>query len=120
MAKKEKDSHAGHNHSGHKVTTLDLIKRYLSLKINEMSPKKKSVNDANRSLIDQMNKAEINHIAIVLDGTVEDVIRCQNRMAALLLSNPDFIDFNPDESKVVIGAKYDGKSFIVEDADNAK
>jgi hypothetical protein len=110
--KKDKD---GHNHGNHKVTTADLLKQYLSLKINKMSPNKKPVNDPNRSLIDQMDKAEINHVAIILDGVVEDVIRCQNRMAALLLSEPKFVEFDPSITTVQIGTEFKDDEFIVKD-----
>lgn len=111
MAKKKKATD-NHDHSQHNVTTLDLIKRYLSLKIEKMSAKKEPVNDINRSLIDQMSNLEINHIAIVLDGVVEDVIRCQNKMAALLLSEPTFVEFNPEVTKISLGTKYENNSFI--------
>lgn len=45
----------------------------------------------------------INHIAIILDGRVEEVIRCENRLAALLLSEPNFVEFNPEQIQVLIG-----------------
>lgn len=45
----------------------------------------------------------INHIAIILDGRVEEVIRCENRLAALLLSEPGFVEFNPEQTQVLIG-----------------
>lgn len=54
---------------------------------------------------------DINYIAIVLDGVVEDVMRAQNRLAALLLSNPQFVEFDPKVDRPQIGeTKYqDGK-----------
>ena len=53
----------------------------------------------------------INSIAVVLDGRVEEVIRCQNRLAALLLSGPEFVEFDPESVNVQVGkTKYeDGK-----------
>lgn len=36
------------------------------------------------------------HIAIVLDGIVEDIIHCDDRLGILLLSSPDFIEINKD------------------------
>lgn len=102
----------GHSHGNgsHKVTTLDLIKRYLSLKIDKLSAKKKPAMDPNISPLDRMPNIDVNHIAIVLDGKVQDVMRTQNRMAAMLLSNPEFVLFDPKETVVGLGFDYvDGK-----------
>jgi hypothetical protein len=54
----------------------------------------------------------INHIAIVLDGEVQEIMRAQNRLAALLLSEPKFIEFDPDEVVPEIGWKYENQEFI--------
>jgi len=53
----------------------------------------------------------INHIAIVLDGRVEEVIHTENRMAALLLSEPSFIEFEETGVIPTIGWTWDGKDF---------
>jgi hypothetical protein len=54
----------------------------------------------------------INHIAIILDGRVEEVVRCENRLAALLLSDPDFVDFDPEKVKVLVGeTEYSSNQF---------
>lgn len=95
-----------------KVTTLDLLKRYLALKVEKMSGVKKSVINPNVSPLDQMSGIEINHIAIVIDGEVEDVIRAQNRMAAMILSNPEFVFFEPSETTVKLGFRYQDGKFI--------
>jgi len=95
-----------------KVTTLDLVKRYLALKVEKMSGVKKSVINPNVSPLDQMAGIEINHIAIVIDGEVQDVIRAQNKMAAMILSNPEFVFYEPKETTVKIGFKYQDGKFI--------
>lgn len=95
-----------------KVTTLDLLKRYLALKVEKMSGVKKSVINPNVSPLDQMAGIDINYIAIVIDGEVQDVIRAQNKMAAMILSEPEFIFFEPAETKVKIGFKYQDGKFI--------
>jgi hypothetical protein len=56
--------------------------------------------------------AQINHLAIVLDGNVEEVMRAQNRLAALLLSSPDFVEFDPKVQKVSVGYKFEDGKFI--------
>lgn len=105
-----------HTHEGGqvhgKVTTLDLLKRYLSLKVEKMSGVKKSVINPNVSPLDQMAGIEINHIAIVIDGEVQDVIRAQNKMAAMILSDPEFVFFEPSETTVKLGFKYQDGKFI--------
>jgi hypothetical protein len=101
-----------HNHDHPKVTTLDLLKRYLSLKIDKMSRKKKPAMDPNISLLDRTPSMDVNHIAIVLDGKVQDIMRAQNRMAALLLSGPEFIMFDPKETQIGIGFDYINGKFI--------
>lgn len=101
-----------HIHGGqsHKVTTLDLIKRYIDARTQKMLRQKQPIQDFNKSMADEI--IDINHIAIVLDGRVEDVIRAQNRLAALLLSNPTFVEFNPETSKIQLNDKYVNGKFI--------
>jgi hypothetical protein len=54
--------------------------------------------------------AKINYLAIILDGEVQEIMRAQNRLAALLLSEPLIVEFNPDEIKPNVGWSYiDGK-----------
>jgi hypothetical protein len=54
----------------------------------------------------------ITKLAIVLDGEVQEVIRAQDRMTALLLSDPDFIELSVDFDNVTIGWKYEDGKFI--------
>jgi hypothetical protein len=58
---------------------------------------------------------KINHIAIVLDGRVEEVIHTENRMAALLLSEPQFIEFEEPGPIPTIGWLWDGNEFTAPD-----
>lgn len=106
MKKNKKKIKHVHDHD-HKVTTLDLIKQLIASKI---SVKKQPVTDPNISLLNNAPGAEINHLAIVLDGRVEEIMRAQNRLSALLLSEPTFVEFNPMLEYPVIGDLYeDGK-----------
>lgn len=102
-----------HGDINHKVTTLDLIKRYLDARTRRLLRSKEPIQNFNKSMIDELG--DINHIAIVLDDTVEDVIRAQNRLAALLLSNPKFVEFNPESTKVMQNYKYVDGKFISPD-----
>lgn len=85
------------------MSTLELVREFLLSKI----PVKKNKNPYNQSSPivppPPPENISINHIAIILDGRVEEVIRCENRLAALLLSNPKFVEFDPDEILVKIG-----------------
>jgi len=96
-------------HTHNTISTMDLIKRYLDSKIPAKFQKQPAV-DQSISLLNKSNGA-INHIAVVPDGRVEEVIRAQNRMTALLLSNPTFIEFDPAEVYPVLGVTeyVDGK-----------
>lgn len=83
------------------MTTWELFRRYLASKIPQP---KQSVSDYNASLINfAPPELQINYIALVIDGKVEDVIRAQNKLAAMLLSNPTFVEFDPQEVYPVIG-----------------
>lgn len=112
--KREKGSH---NHEGHRATTLDLVKEYLRLKINQMNPIKRSLSNSNVSMIDSLPKEQVNHIAIVLDGKVQEILRAQNRLAALLLSEPEFINFDPEKTKVELDYTYLDGEFIKEETE---
>lgn len=77
---------------------LETFRKYLESKTPSA---KKSVID--HEINHQPSGIEINHIAIVLDGTVQEVVRAQNRLAALLLSEPEFIEFDPSVIYPVLG-----------------
>lgn len=72
-------------------------------KINKHNPKKDSVNYPHQ----MHNELNISSIAIVLDGEIQDIIRTEPRLAALLLSEPKFIDVTELEIKPYIGWAYD-------------
>ena len=55
----------------------------------------------------------INHLAVVIDGRVEEVLRAENRLAALLMSKPEIIQFEPHIVKPTIGWGYDGEKFLI-------
>jgi hypothetical protein len=88
------------NQGTHKVTTMDLINMYIASKLPQ---KKEKAENPNISLLSPNPEEQINHIAVILDGKVEDVIRAQNRMAALFLSEPVFVEFDPREVYPKIG-----------------
>lgn len=49
-------------------------------------------------------------VGIVLDGVLQDVMLCDVRMQALVLSSPTFVDLSDMESKPALGSKYDPNS----------
>lgn len=65
----------------------------------------------------QPSGIDVATIAIVLDGEIQEVIRAQDRMAALILSNPEFVEI-PDTlpEKPTIGWFYKDGSFWSKDS----
>lgn len=89
----------------HTLTLREIIAQYLQ---SRLPVRKQPVQDDNVSI---MPSGKVNHIAIILDGRVEDVIRAQNRMTALLLSEPQFVEFDPKTTYPILGVTeyVDGK-----------
>lgn len=83
----------------HKITLRQVIMRYLQSKIKFIAPKQPT-SDPRADILPMSN---VTHIAIVLAGRVEDVIRTEDRMAALLLSEPEFVEFDPKQVYPIVG-----------------
>ena len=102
-----------HNHSHDhesvniiKLSTVGIIKEFLAKR--KAFKNKKEV--ASESFLPTPPSSTINHIAIILDGEVQEIMRAQNRLTALLLSDPKFVVFDVDDVRPEIGWKYhDGK-----------
>ena len=97
--KKQKTVSMGEGHY-HEMTTLDLIRAWI---ISKLPVKKESFQVQDNSPKPPPSNVSVNNIAVVLDGIVEETIQCQNRLAALLLSEPKFIEYEPNEVQVSIG-----------------
>jgi len=82
------------------LSLLDLIKQFI---ISKLPQQKKLISSGNTSQQPSFENEEITYIAIVLDGVVEDVMRAQNRLAALVLSQPEFVEFDPKKDRPQIG-----------------
>jgi hypothetical protein len=94
------------------LSTIEIIKRFIFSKIKENKQKQSFSAKKENPLPPPPENVNINHIAIILDGRVEEVIRCENRLAALLLSEPIFVEFDPSQTKVSIGStEYTDKGF---------
>ena len=86
------------------LSLLEIIKMFFLSKIKTKNVDKISYNQkASQQHPDPPENVIINSIAIILDGRVEEVIRCENRLAALLLSEPEFTEFDPKKISVKIG-----------------
>lgn len=101
------------SHNNHKpyreMSFWQLVKTFI---ISRLPVQKERVSDEAISQMPEMPESEINYIAIVLDGVVEDVMRAQNRLAALLLSEPTFVEFDPKKERPQIGiTKYSQGKF---------
>lgn len=83
------------------LNTWDLIKRFFA-------KRKKVEKQSLENGFDVQPKTipNVNHMAVVIDNEVQEILRAQNRLAALLLSNPEFIEFDPKEVHPKIGWNY--------------
>lgn len=55
--------------------------------------------------------SDITTIAIVLDNEVQEVVRAEGRLTALLLSEPQFIEVDEDAPRPTIGWIYEDNKF---------
>lgn len=97
-----------HKHDGLLyMSTFDLLRKVF--KKEDMFKNKKSLS-SNRNSPPPPNSV-INHLAVILDGEVQEILRAENRLAALFLSNPEFVEFDPEDIQVDIGWKYEDETF---------
>lgn len=97
-----------HEHDGLVyMSTFDLLRKVF--KKEDRFKNKKSIS-SNRNSPPPPN-AVINHLAVILDGEVQEILRAENRLAALFLSGPEFAEFDPNEIQVDIGWKYENETF---------
>ncbi len=94
----------------HEMTLVELLKKYL---ISKLPKPKTKISEKKMQAMPTLPEDRITYIAIVYDNVVEDVMRAENRLASLLLSNPEFIEFDPKKEKLEIGfTKYEKGKFI--------
>lgn len=92
-----------HQHNSKPYNEMSLRQLIKQLIISRLPRKKEKISDEPMNVAPPIPEEDINYIAIVLDGVVEDVMRTQNRLAALLLSDPVFVEFDPKQDKPQIG-----------------
>lgn len=73
------------------------------IKVEKQSPKSENFNDPKFFT----KNSKIYEVAIVLDGKVQDIMRTEVRLAALLLSEPTFVDITDLDQKPRVGNLYD-------------
>lgn len=109
MFKKSKEIEFSNGHY-HQLSTLDLIRQLI---ISKLPKQKESFSKPKKTLPPPPEDVKINHIAIILDGVVEETIHCQDRLTALLLSNPDFVEYDEESDEVILGStEYIDNKFI--------
>jgi hypothetical protein len=86
----------------------DSYKSYrFKLILNRLIPhfNRKSKNEEFKAKYSRVSEAPM-HLAIVLDGIVEDIIHCDDRLGILLLSEPKIVEI-PADKTVDIDYLYD-------------
>lgn len=99
-----------HNHKPYREMSIkELVKIFI---ISRLPKQKQKMSEESIVNMPEIPDSDINYIAIVLDGVVEDVMRAQNRLAALLLSEPTFVEFDPKKDRPQIGTtRYENEKF---------
>lgn len=72
-------------------------------KIQKAKTAKEGFNDPKQMHSD----IEIYQVAVILDGQVQDIIKTEARMAAMLLSDPIFVDISNMDPRPGINTAYD-------------
>lgn len=99
----------------HKPTIRSLVLNYLYSKFVKREKGKSSIYRDNQKFVDRSIMAgdlETKTIAIVLDGTVVEILRMQAKAANFLMDEKaDLIEFSPEEVMVQKGYLFDGEKF---------
>lgn len=74
--------------------------------ITPISPKKSEFN----SPMEMHNRNELTEIVFILDGEIQDAIVAEERLAAILLSEPTIVDVTSIDPKPMLGWKYDSET----------
>lgn len=99
-----------HNHSDgiRTLTTREIVRDFFTRR-----KRYKSKISLNSTAVPPMPPgSKINHLAIILDGEVQEIMRAENRLAALLLSQPLIVEFDPEEVRPDIGWIYVDEKLI--------
>lgn len=103
----------------HKPTIRSLILHIFYNKFINNERAKVSVYRENASFQDPNklpDNIETKNIAIVVDGTVKELIRLQKNAADIMLTKgAKFIEFDPEEIQIKKGTSYKNSKFIVEE-----
>ena len=69
--------------------------------------KKHSKKTARSSAISTNRRVDAHPVGIVIDGKLQDIMFCDERMQALVLSSPTFVDLEVFSEKPGLGDTYD-------------
>ena len=110
------DHNHDHSHEVKNITTLELIRMWLQKKIG-VTTKQPAVH-VHESSPTPPAHGQINTLAIVMDGVVQEVIRAENRMTALMLSEPEFVLVPTGTKSPTIGWYYKDGEFTNPNEEN--
>lgn len=87
----------------------DLAKEYAAFRAEQ--EKLKHASNPNHNPKPE-NVVEVYHLAVTLDDEVYEVMRAQKELADILLANPKFVLFSPEQSNVQKGMWYIKGEFV--------
>lgn len=102
----------GHDHEVKVLTLKEVLTQWLNKKLGVVAkvPVQGGAGHAHAPSVPA--DVTINTIAVVLDGQVQEVIRAENRMTALLLSSPEFVVVDGISPTPTIGWEYSNGEFF--------
>jgi hypothetical protein len=101
-----------HKNGVYVLSTLDIIRGWVSKK--QRFKNKQDV--FNNSPIPPPTDAKIINLALVLDGKVQEIMRAESGFASLLVSQPTFYEFDPeDPERPFIGYNFVQGKFMIPD-----
>lgn len=76
---------------------------------------KKHLEETGHHAIPDDDVIKVYQIAVLLDDEVVEVIRAQEKLADIMLSNPKFVLFSSEDTDVEVGGHYKGERFYSKD-----
>jgi len=90
----------------------EVKKDYWKLRKNLFLNKFKSSKQESQHVVPPITAPMSEKIAFIIDGEIVDIINCQPRLAAILLSEPLILDIGSEDKNISSGWKYVDDKFV--------